>query len=247
MTSRPMSNIDKRATELLIENGVLVADTLRHLADNEIDSDYFAICHTNENGTEIECELAITDYARQAAGVVDELVKALEAAEKRITELEATVSEPVAFRSKLKASSAAGCEHWDYTDHRQPDAFELENCVIERLFIAPPAPVSVMDEAQSRELFEKNCMANIERNKWHPDLYAHLPAREQWAAWEACRNAMLQGADGNSPVIPDGWVAVPVEPTTNQWAAGMQAFDSGMDKVTRVYKAMLAAAPQQDL
>lgn len=84
-----MSNIDKRATELLIENGVLVADTLRHLADNEIDSDYFAICHTNENGTEIECELAITDYARQAAGTVDELVKALEAAEKRTAELEA--------------------------------------------------------------------------------------------------------------------------------------------------------------
>ena len=69
-----MSDIDKHATELLIENGVLVADTLRHLADNEIDSDYFVICHTNENGTEIECELAITDYARQAAGTVDELV-----------------------------------------------------------------------------------------------------------------------------------------------------------------------------
>jgi hypothetical protein len=59
------------------------------LADNEIDSDYFAICHSNENGTEIECELAITDYARQAAGTVDELVKALEVAEKRIAELEA--------------------------------------------------------------------------------------------------------------------------------------------------------------
>lgn len=85
-----MSNIDKRATELLIENGELVADTLRHLADNEIDSDYFAICHTNENGTEIECELAITDYARQAAGTVDELVKALAAAENRIAELSAS-------------------------------------------------------------------------------------------------------------------------------------------------------------
>ncbi|MEN4502704.1 MULTISPECIES: hypothetical protein [Enterobacter cloacae complex] len=52
---------------------------------------------------------------------------------------------------------------------------------------------------------------------------------------------------GNSPVIPDGYALVPVEPTTNQWAAGMQAFDSGMDKVTRVYKAMLAAAPQQEV
>lgn len=69
---------------------------------------------------------------------------------------------------------------------------------------------------------------------------------------------------GNSPVIgvdlasgtdrtaevryfaPPGYVLVPIEPTTNQWAAGMQAFDSGMDKVTRVYKAMIAAAPQQE-
>ena len=72
----------------LIENGRLVADTLRHLADNEIDSDYFAITSTNENGTEIDHEMSITDYALQAAGTVDELVAALESAEKRIAELE---------------------------------------------------------------------------------------------------------------------------------------------------------------
>lgn len=81
--------INKQTTELLIANGQLVADTLRHLANNEIDSDYFAIVSESENGTEIEHELVITDYALQAAGTVDELVKALEAAEKRIAELEA--------------------------------------------------------------------------------------------------------------------------------------------------------------
>ena len=78
--------------KLLIENGQLVADTLRHLADNEIDSDYFAITSTNENGTEIDHEMSITDYALQAAGTVDELVAALEAAEKRIAELSASHS-----------------------------------------------------------------------------------------------------------------------------------------------------------
>lgn len=98
-----MSNIDKRETELLIENGVLVADTLRHLADNEIDSDYFAICHTNENGTEIECELAITDYARQAAGVVDELANALEAAGKQIAELSHHLQSAHAFIEHTEA------------------------------------------------------------------------------------------------------------------------------------------------
>jgi len=80
---------NKQAQELLIQNGQLVADTLRHLADNEIDSDYFAITSTSENGTEIEHELVITEYARQAAGTVDELVKALEAAEKRLSEITA--------------------------------------------------------------------------------------------------------------------------------------------------------------
>lgn len=80
--------------------------------------------------------------------------------------------------------------------------------------------------------------------------------------WNACRAAMLQSGTltsedtkqaepvttanklGNSPVIPDGYVMVPKEPTGKQWAAGVQAFDSGMDKVTRIYKAMLAAARQ---
>ena len=72
-----------------------------------------------------------------------------------------------------------------------------ENAEFRTVYTAPPAPVSVMDEAQSRELFEKYRMANIERNKWHPDLYAHLPAREQWAAWEACRNAIMFNNTGN--------------------------------------------------
>lgn len=91
-----MTALNKQA--LLIENGQLVADTLRHLADNEIDSDYFAITSKNENGTEIDHELVITDYALQAAGTVDELVLALESAERRIAELEArTVTLPPAF------------------------------------------------------------------------------------------------------------------------------------------------------
>lgn len=77
-----MSNINKQA--LLIENGQLVADTLRHLANNEIDSDYFAIVSESENGTEIEQELAITDYAMQAAGTVGEMVKALESAQELV-------------------------------------------------------------------------------------------------------------------------------------------------------------------
>ncbi len=62
-------------------------------------------------------------------------------------------AEAVAFRSKLKPPYA-GSERWDYTDHRQPDAFELENCFIERLYTAPPAPVSVPDAMEMDDDFD---------------------------------------------------------------------------------------------
>lgn len=109
-----MSNIDKRATELLIENGELVADTLRHLANNEIDSDYFAIVSESENGTEIEHELAITDYALQAAGTVDEMAKALEAKGKSISFLKDQLAQLANFNpdwDKLEAATDSLREH----------------------------------------------------------------------------------------------------------------------------------------
>lgn len=98
--------------KLLIENGRLVADTLRHLADNEIDSDYFAITSTNENGTEIDHEMAITDYALQAAGTVDELVAALESAEKRIAELEARAFNPAILDVIAERQRQQSVEGW---------------------------------------------------------------------------------------------------------------------------------------
>ncbi|KDH31588.1 hypothetical protein IDG93_09275 [Klebsiella pneumoniae] len=70
--------------ELLIANGQQTADLLRHLADNEIDSDYFAVVSECESyGKETDAELSITEFALRAAGYVDALVEALES-EKRI-------------------------------------------------------------------------------------------------------------------------------------------------------------------
>lgn len=110
---------------LLIENGQLVADTLRHLADNEIDSDYFAITSTNENGTEIDHEMAITDYALQAAGTVDELVAALESAEKRIAELKAEPVSQTYKLNQLSGNSPVTQDSWISCSERMPVIGEL--------------------------------------------------------------------------------------------------------------------------
>lgn len=75
--------------ELLIANGQQTADLLRHLADNEIDSDYFAVVSECESyGKETDAELSITEFALRAAGYVDALVEALEKAQQRNAELE---------------------------------------------------------------------------------------------------------------------------------------------------------------
>ncbi|MDY2437861.1 hypothetical protein WDR07_19540 [Klebsiella pneumoniae] len=67
--------------ELLIANGQQTADLLRHLADNEIDSDHFAVVSECESyGKETDAELSITEFALRAAGYVDALVEALEKA-----------------------------------------------------------------------------------------------------------------------------------------------------------------------
>ncbi|WP_419774942.1 hypothetical protein [Klebsiella quasipneumoniae] len=80
--------------ELLIANGQQTADLLRHLADNEIDSDYFAVVSECESyGQETEAEISITEFALRAAGYVDELVEALEKAQTKAIEQGRTACE----------------------------------------------------------------------------------------------------------------------------------------------------------
>ncbi|GJK28146.1 hypothetical protein TUM17556_00650 [Enterobacter asburiae] len=103
------------------------------------------------------------------------------------------------------------------------------------LYTAPPAPISVPAAMEMDDDFDS--------------AFEHGKA----VGWNACRAAMLQGADGNSPVIQDGWVMVPVEPTTEMQsaAAGAIRFDTTpINKLwtgNAVYRAMLAAAPQQEV
>lgn len=78
-----------------------------------------------------------------------------------------------------------------------------------------------------------------------------IEAIAECKGWNACRDAMLQGADGNSPVIPDGWVMVPVEPTPDMREAYHQAQaeyedSDGLWSPDHQWQAMLAAAPQQE-
>lgn len=78
--------------------------------------------------------------------------------------------------------------------------------------------------------------------------------------WNACRADMLQSFGNseqlNSPVIPDGWKLVPVEPTAEMISSGIAAhYERSQIQIHDrpapgpmecAYVSMLAAAPQQE-
>ncbi|MBE4989772.1 DUF551 domain-containing protein [Enterobacter cloacae complex sp. P18RS] len=73
-----------------------------------------------------------------------------------------------------------------------------------RLYTAPPAPVSVPDGVL------KSLLPDAEKSEFwfeHDGKILFEGVKFNNAVFDACRAVMLQGADGNSPVIPDGWVA----------------------------------------
>ncbi|MBA1485965.1 hypothetical protein G9H14_03860 [Klebsiella pneumoniae] len=59
----------------------------------------------------------------------------------------------------------------------------------------------------------------------------------------ACRAAMLQA--GNSPVIPDGWKLVPVEPNGDMLAAAQDAYGETEGDIASTLRAAITAAPQE--
>lgn len=61
-------------------------------------------------------------------------------------------------------------------------------------------------------------------------------------AFEAVRAALA----GNSPVVPDGWQLVPLEPTESMLDAAYSYPASTEDRMRKQYVAMLAAAPQRE-
>ncbi|WP_418772217.1 hypothetical protein [Klebsiella michiganensis] len=85
----------------------------------------------------------------------------------------------------------------------------------------------------------------------HPDMsIGDAIIRAAW--WNHCRAAMLQAEPvttanklGNSPVIPEGYVMVPKEPTEAMINAWLSEVANWRGHVAG-YKAMLAAAPQEE-
>ena len=127
-----------------------------------------------------------------------------------------------------------------------------------KLYTAPPAPVSLPDYPDvlpcpvmlepglrfGKGVHTKTVLDALQRRaEYYADLEAMTP--EERAEHDAGMKefaAMLQGADGNSPVIPDGWKLVPIDPTKDMLRAGQSVVGFWLNTV-HCYSKMLAAAP----
>lgn len=100
---------------------------------------------------------------------------------------EADSAEPVAYIFK----HPAGKLFWALTDESNKDQSDVIP-----VYAAPPVPVvpAALPENDDEDGHDIDCLEPSE-----------VYALGRTAGWNACRAAMLQGADGNSPAIPDAY------------------------------------------
>lgn len=143
------------------------------------------------------------------------------------------VVEPVSFddlRDAVAEMSGGLPMEWDWPDlskgHQAVPFINFNSLsrIVEKFRVtAQPAPVvpDAVDEG-------------IDADD-HPLLWSHNKG------WNACRAAMLQA--GNPPVIPDGYVMVPKEPTTEILDEFDSIIDYGAEDSVEAWRRLLAAAP----
>lgn len=162
--------------------------------------------------TRIEHRKGLISSMHIDRGYRDYLKLELLSSEIALASLEAEKNaEPVA-----KVETVGVCWYADNGVPRKP-------AVGTELYTTPPAPVSVPDEQHSERFnwtlgqwaehvgghHQRNDPANYYEFGSFMAVAAMLSqfgTVQQKIGWNACRSAMLQGADGNSPVIPD-WQA----------------------------------------
>ncbi|HCR2010121.1 TPA: hypothetical protein ONC52_001943 [Enterobacter asburiae] len=164
-------------------------------------------------------------------------------------------AEPVAFvmADDLKDSSIISTPA--YRD--LGEAMERTVGDVVALYAAPPVSVTVPDDVMAA--MQKVARIRLDLNDFDGDKRGILDclgdAEEALIEVVNRRAAMLQGADGNSPVIPDGLniraVAALREAVRNQWLKSDDFADrvywkSMHDIANEIVSAMLAAAPQQE-
>lgn len=161
-------------------------------------------------------------------------------------------AEPVAYIFK----HPAGRLFWSLTDESNKGQSDVMP-----VYTAPPAPVALPSGYSDFE--------EIWSSSTHPLTQDDEMKDFAWDIWNACRAAMLQGAEPVTTAykLPEGWVAVPIEPTEDmivngfesepdesfsdekEWEAynAMSGCQQAAHRAKLCWAAMIAAAPKPEV
>lgn len=84
-----MSNINKQSLRDSAESTINILENIAGFEPSDIDGDTVELRFETEDGFDTGCDVSIVDQCQKSADVVQALLDELEAAEKRIAELEA--------------------------------------------------------------------------------------------------------------------------------------------------------------
>lgn len=163
-------------------------------------------------------------------------------------------AEPVPFddlRDAVAEVSGGAAMEWSdiYKGHQAVPFINFNSLarIVDKFRTATPAPFTLPVQH-----WEELCRQNpdmsigdaIIRAAWWNHCAAMLQTGNSPAPFCSCpaQNSVTPAQDGNSPVIPDGWVLVPAEPTSEMYDAGDRQLAT-----KQVWDAMVAAAPQREV
>lgn len=140
------------------------------------------------------------------------------------------------------AAQLAEANHPQTGDWLYDDPIELARAIRKGPDIPEFKSVSVDEDDNFYSWFGRFWYENYQKNNYTTSAKQMLGTMAEFAYRAGRESAALAG---NSPVIPDGWQLVPKEPTEAMNKAGWAAMNEH-DAINPTYRAMLAAAPQQE-
>ena len=141
------------------------------------------------------------------------------------------------------AAQLAEANHPQTGDWLYDDPIELARAIRKGPDMPEFKSVSVDEDDNFYSWFGRFWYENYQKNNYTTSAKQMLGTMAEFAYRAGRESAALAG---NSPVTPDGWQLVPKEPTEAMNKAGWAAINEH-DAINPTYRAMLAAAPQQDV
>lgn len=188
--------LEKAESDDLALNGNEISNQLRHLADNEIDSDSFAVVTENYNGMETEFERPITDLAIDAAEMIDKLLAERDADKALIAELKNDVD---AANARVDAGCAQLCKQDDLIVTLRDACSQWERKAISNFEECAEMSARIEELERANEVMTSAALAMRDDMREARTLTVKLPSQTDFddplSAYEAiekCRDALSE-------------------------------------------------------